>query len=121
MIERHESCWGLSLPAIGKYKIECWFCPPNYAIKKHKHPNQNIKLFFLFGSGTTFHRERESEFGVKVDSYTVRGWRDFGRCFNILRGDYHYFSVSSFPLIFLNVETWFTTPTSAAKDFEYAR
>jgi hypothetical protein len=118
MIQRYESCIGLSFPAIGRWKIEFWFCPANYAIKKHCHPKLDIKLFFIFGAGTTFFRERNTKYSSKLDSYAVKGWRDFGRCFTILRTDYHYFTVSKFPLIFMNVEKWYSTPTSASESFE---
>lgn len=116
-IERYESCIGLSFPAIGKYKIELWYCPPHYAIAKHKHPEQDIRLTFLFGAGTTFYRERPTADGSTISSRTVTP-REIGRTFNILRSDYHWFTVSKYPLIFLNVEKWYSTPTSVAKDFK---
>jgi hypothetical protein len=118
MIKRHESCWGLSFPAIGKWKVEFWFCPPNYEIRKHKHPNVNIQLFFLFGHNVEFYRERSGPNEPIIARRTVKCWHTFSR-FNILRGDYHSFSVSRFPLVFMNVEEWFAEPTSAADDFQY--
>jgi hypothetical protein len=117
LIKQYESCIGLSLPAIGRWKIEFWYCPANYAIKRHRHPELDIKLIFLFGSRTEFFRERQTANGVESSSKVV-GWRDFGRCFTIRRGDFHFFTVSKFPLIFMNVEKWYSTPTSASESFE---
>jgi hypothetical protein len=117
LIKQYESCIGLSLPAIGRWKIEFWYCPANYAIRKHKHPELDIRLFFLFGHNTTFYRERNTQYSSRLVSRTVKWWNCFSR-FTLLRGDYHWFTVSKFPLIFMNVEKWYSTPTSASESFE---
>lgn len=117
MIARHERCVGLSLPAIGWWKIELWFCPPNYQIEKHSHPNVDIRLFFIFGNNSVFCRERNNANGIERVSKTIKWWH-FGRSFRIKRNDLHYFTVSRLPLIFFNVERWYCKPTSAAEDFE---
>lgn len=116
MIERHESCIGFSFPSIGRWKIELWFVPKNYTIKPHTHPNQDIKLVFLFGHNIRFHRRKPKElFG---ESFYAT-YRNIGRIFTINRNDEHSFDVSNWPLIFMNIEKWYDVlPTSAAKDFQ---
>jgi hypothetical protein len=116
-IERYESCIGLSFPAIGRWKIEIWYCPPSYEIKPHSHPNQDIRLHFILGHGTTFYRQRPTASGPVIASKTVNWW-NIGKGFNILRSDSHWFTVSKFPLVFFNVEKWYCKPTSAAVDFK---
>jgi hypothetical protein len=117
MIQRYESCIGLSFPAIGRWKIEFWFCPKYYEIRKHSHPSQDIRLFFIFGHNTTFYRERNTQYSSRLDSRTIKWW-NIGAKFTILRNDYHWFTVSRFPLVFLNLEKWYDKPTSAAIDFK---
>lgn len=116
MIYRHESCWILSLPSIGQYKIEFIYCPRFYRIKEHSHDNQDIELFFLFGHNIKFYRRSPEQTNVKM--FFAR-FSHIGRHFTIKAGDQHYFEVSNFPLIFMNIEKWKEgiKPTSAAKDF----
>jgi hypothetical protein len=114
LIRRYEKCVGLSFPAIGKYKIEFWFCPRNYEIREHTHPSQNIKLVLLFGHNILFHRRKKSN--LLDESYLAR-FKDMGKVFTINAGDAHWFSVSGWPLVFLNIEKYLTgKPTSAAED-----
>lgn len=115
MIKRYESCIGLSLPAIGRYKIEFWYAPPGYEIKEHTHNNEDIKLILLFGHYVRFHRRCKGSFLGESFLATIG---DFGRVFNIRSGDAHWFSVSNWPLIFMNIERWLIPPTSAADDFQ---
>lgn len=117
LIQRHESCIGLSLPAFGRYKIEVWFAPRGYSIKEHTHPNENIKLLFLFGSNIRFHRRQA---GFLLGESFFATFRNIGKIFTINAGDAHWFEVSDWPLIFVNFETWLNgKPSSAAKDLTY--
>ena len=115
MIERYERCWGLSLPAIGRLKIEFWFCPPRYKIRPHTHKNQDIKLILLFGHNVLFHRRKK--FKYLGDAFLAK-FKHIGRIFTINAGDEHSFDVSNWPLIFMNIEHWKVKPTSAAHDFQ---
>lgn len=110
----YESCRGLSLPAIGKYKIEFWYCKSGYEIQPHSHNNIDIKLFFLFGHRISFYRRRRPQ--VLPDFFYAKWWHILSH-FNIRAGDIHYFKVSKYPLIFMNLEIWQTKPTSASIDF----
>lgn len=115
LIHKHEICWVFSLPAIGKYKIELVYCPPNYAIKPHSHNNQDIKLIYLFGHNTRLFR-CESD-GTKLVSFLAR-IRFTGKVFTIRAGNIHWFTVSRWPFIFLNCERWKCKPSSATIDFQ---
>lgn len=116
MIKRYEKCWGLSFPAIGRWKLELWLCMPNYKIREHSHDNQDIKLMFLFGKYVRFHRTKVDE--LLGEAYLATFPRDLFKIFNIRAGDRHWFEVSNWPLIFLNIEHWKpgATITSAAVD-----
>jgi hypothetical protein len=115
MLKRYERCIGLSFPAIGRFKIEIWFCPPGYTIREHTHPNEDIKLILLFGHQVKFHRRKKGE--SDNCSFMAR-FRHIGRVFTINAGDAHFFEVSKWPLVFMNVEKWKdgVTPTSASDD-----
>src|SRR4051812_44127042 len=99
MIERYESCWILSLPAIGKYKIEFVYAPSGYEIAPHTHSNQDIKLMLLFGHNVRFFRQNAKDGLVNF----MARFRHIGRIFTINAGDIHYFKVSKWPLIFMNI------------------
>ncbi len=114
-IERYDKCVGLSFKPRGRRKIEIWFVPRKYEIIPHSHPNQDIKLIFLFGHNINFYRRKLN--ALLPDFFRAKFW-NIGKSFNIRAGDIHYFKVSSFPLLFLNIEQWHTDNiTSAATDF----
>lgn len=115
LVHRHESCIGFSLPSIGKYKVEIWYCPSKYAIKPHSHDNINIKLMFIFGHNTKFFRSKSD--GTGLITFLARA-RHMFKTFTIHAGDLHWFSVSTYPLVFINFETWKCKPSSAAIDFQ---
>lgn len=114
-VKRYESCIGLSFPAYGKRKFEIWYAPAGYMIRPHTHPDVDIELVFLIGHGSTFYRERDRI----VASETMKWWKPF-RKMTVLRNDVHWFSVSRWPLVFFNIESWHTKPTSAAESFKLA-
>lgn len=107
-----KKCFGLSLPAFGRFKLEFWFICPRYEIKPHSHPNQDIELMLLFGHNVLLTRNGNEKFKAKI-------WNIF-KVFSIPAGVTHTFSVSRFPLIFMNIEKWKVgvKPTSAADDFK---
>jgi hypothetical protein len=106
---------GLSLPAIGRWKIEFWYAPRGYEIKEHTHKSQDIKLIPIFCHNVVFHRTKKGEF--LGETFWAR-FKDIGHIFNIKAGDKHYFSVSEWPLIFMNIEYWYIKPTSASDDLQ---
>lgn len=114
-IKRYERCWGLSFPSVGKWKIEIWYAPRGYEIAEHTHPNEDIKLILLFGHNVVFHRRKKSTF--IGESFWAR-FRDIGHIFTINAGDSHFFTVSNWPLVFMNIERWHTKPTSASEDLQ---
>ena len=118
LIRFYEQCVGISLPAIGRYKIELWWCPSGYKIIPHSHDNQDIELCFLFGHDTTFYRKKQEE--LFSDSYTPNWPKDIGKVFTISAGTIHWFEVSKWPLVFINFEKWKPgiKPTSASVDFK---
>lgn len=116
MIFKHyESCRGISFPSFGNWKLEIWFCKPGYTIREHTHAQEDIKLIFLFGHYVKFHRRKKNEF--LGESFLAR-IKDIGRIFTINAGDAHYFEVSNWPLVFLNIEKWHCKPTSASEDLQ---
>lgn len=116
MIKRHEKCYGISSPAIGRYKIELWFCMPKYKIQPHAHPNIDINLYFVFGRLCKFVKETDKG----IVSFVANWPRHFLSKFHLAPNTMHWFEVSNFPLIFLSVEKWNDgiKPTSASEDFK---
>lgn len=119
-IVRHERCIGISLPSIGRWKLEFWFAPAGYRIAEHTHDQEDIKLVLLFGHNILFHRRKRDE--LLGESYFAR-FKNIGRVFTINAGDSHWFEVSNWPLVFLNIERWKdgVKPTSAAHDFNLTK
>jgi len=114
--ERHnyESCKGLTIWKSERYHVEIWYCPKNYVIIPHSHPQENIELMYLWGSTEFFRRRQES-----TESFKPK-WYHFGRSFSVNAGDVHWFTVSPFRcLIFVNIAKFLPGffPKSASIDF----
>lgn len=118
LIRRYERCIGLSLPAVGRWKIEFWWAPAGYKIREHTHDKEDIKLVFLFGHNVRFHRRKYGE--MLGQSFLAR-FKHIGRVFTINAGDAHWFEVSDWPLFFCNIEHWHCKPTSACEDFNLTK
>lgn len=116
MFKQFESCFGLSFPAIGKWKIELWYAPSGYSIREHTHNQEDIKLIFLFGHNVKFHRRK---WGAYLGDSFMAKFKHIGKVFTINAGDAHYFEVSDWPLIFMNIEKWKSKPTSASQDMQF--
>lgn len=112
-IDRHESCIGIRLFKSRKTFCQLWYCAPRYRIKPHSHDKQNIELYFVFGSAK-FTRIIDG----KQQSYYVRPSK-IGKHFSIRAGVVHWFEVSTWPLLFINIAkaTEGNESVSAAKDF----
>lgn len=111
---RYERCLILVLPSIGRWQLELVYCPPQYEIKPHTHSNQDIKLITLFCHNIKFYRQKP---GGNLISFHAR-IRHIFKVFTIRANDIHFFRVSRWPLVFINIERWHTTPTSAAIDLQ---
>ena len=109
-LHRYERCLILSFPSIGKYKIEILYLPSGYQIAPHTHDQQDIKLVVLFAHNVRFFRQRPTEGLITF----LAQWRHIFKVFTIRANDIHFFTVSKFPLIFLNFERWHSKPSSAA-------
>lgn len=57
---------------------------------------------------------------MEIEELYKASFRNIGRMFTINSGDIHYFKVSKWPLIFMNIEKWKdgVRPSSAAKDLQ---
>lgn len=126
IINRHERCVGIRLWKSKTRFIQLWYCPRGYKVKPHSHNDQRIELMYLFGK-TIFHREAKDVFMkgkplettyVRVESYSPK-WYHMFRKFTVSAGQVHWFTVSSFPLVFINFATFIDgkRPVSAATDF----
>jgi hypothetical protein len=116
-IKRYEACWILSFPSIKNWKIEIVYAPRKYQISPHTHEHQHIKLILLFGHNICFYRTKKGT--TNQETFNAR-FRDVGTMFTIGAGDNHHFTVSNWPLVFLNIEKYVDgyAPTSAAEDLQ---
>lgn len=117
LFNRHESCRGITLFKVGRYRAELWYCPAGYAIREHRHPKEDVELMFLFGC-CTFYR-RDNRIGNKVESANMN-LADFSRRFTVKNYHSHWFTVGRWPLIFINFQRFLDhyKPMSAAEDFQ---
>lgn len=113
-IKRYERCFGLSFINIGKWKLEFWFVPANYQLKPHFHKHVNIRFYLLFAHRVSFFRKRPSDNSYK--RFDAK-WFNMFRRFNIRAGDVHWPSVSTYPVIHMNIEEWLIEPSSVSEDF----
>lgn len=116
LIHRYERAIGIRLWRWNRYQIEIWFCGPNWTIRPHSHPDEDIELAFVFGIGSQFARQKWPL--VAPETFTPKFPRHVGRRFSVAAGTVHWFTVSKWPLVFINFERWHKTPTSAAIDLK---
>jgi quercetin dioxygenase-like cupin family protein len=118
IFNKYEKCYGMTLYSIGRYRAELWFVAPNYEIIPHSHPEENIELMFLFGR-TTFKRLVKMFYKERYE-YVKTRWKFFGKCFSVPAGTTHWFATTSWPLVFINFQTFLPghKPKSAAQDFK---
>lgn len=111
LINRHGPCVGVKLFSFGQYHVQIWFCPANFMIERHSHPDEHIELMYLAGDAVFFRGDFEL--------FKPR-WYHFGRSFSVAPGVVHWFSVSKWPLIFINWSKFNLgcKPVSAAVDFK---
>lgn len=116
LIRRHEKCVGFLLFKFRQFTAELWYCPSNYVIAEHSHPNEDIELMFLFGS-TIFYRREDPALN---EEFYIPKWYHAFRCFSVPAGFSHRFLVGNKPLLFINFASWKAgvTPTSASVDFK---
>lgn len=115
LINRYESCFGITLYKWGQYRAEIWFIPRNYSIVPHRHPSEDVELMFIFGRTEFF---RQSIRTWKIESLATT-WKCFGQCFSVMNYHYHSFKTTNWPLVFINFQKFLTgcKPKSAASDF----
>lgn len=114
LISRYERALGIRLWRWGTFQIELWFAPAGYKIRPHSHPDEDIELVFLFGDAE-FARQKWMQ---RPELFHATFPRHFGRRFSIAAGCVHWFTVSESMLVFVNIERWRRTPTSAAEDLK---
>jgi len=115
LINRHKGCWGITLYRWKRKTAEIWFCPPNFQIEEHTHPQEDIELMFLLGDAAFCRRKTPSS--QPEELHVVSPWWTFTK-FSVKRGYSHWFNTSTRLLIFINFAKWYCEPTSAATDFQ---
>jgi len=115
-INRYGPCWGVTLYSLKNKRAEIWFIPANYTIVEHCHPSENVELCYIFGRTKFFRRDLYSG-RVKE---AIMTWRNWLTCFSVRHHHSHWFSTISWPLIFINFQTFLPghKPVSAATDFK---
>lgn len=101
-------CHGLSIRLPGPWQLEVWFCPSGSIIPCHFHSHIQSLLIFL-GGRMLWQRD-----GVA----RLFTWRDIGRAIRVpalVRHGAHTLGMFG---LFVNLERWNTTKTSAAIDLE---
>ena len=115
IFNKHEKCFGITLFKFGQHRAEIWFCAPGYEIQEHVHMEEYVELMYLFGSATFYRRP----ITTGIAEWATMKWWKFGRCFTVKNTDSHWFSVSKWPLVFINFQYFLEgfKPKSAAADF----
>lgn len=103
MIRRHNDCFGFRLWKWGKFQIEIWFVPKGEKIEAHVHEHIDSNIVVLKG-------DLLGRIGERAD--LARRWKKYPVPANMVHEARALTSC-----IFINLERWDMTPTSAAKDF----
>lgn len=114
-ITRYKGCLGITLLRIGKFKAELWIIPPLFKIDEHLHPNQDIKIIYLWGEAIFYRNNRNID---EYKSFSVSRETIF-KTFNVRAYHSHWFDNFYHRLVFINLEFWKIKPTSAAVDIKY--
>ncbi len=125
MFARYGPCIGITLWRWGRFKVELWWAPADYATPEHTHENSDGEFLILF-SRTRFIYRRMVDSISTVDGRThyrtegyvvnVPPWR---RTLSVRAGTPHAFHKGSSPMIWLCFERWKegVPVTSVAEDF----
>ena len=111
MITKFQRCRGLRLFRWGRFQIELWYCPARETIPLHSHPNIDSTIVHLFG-WVHWYIELDN---VPYGKYL--GASNIGKSHKVPANTVHAATCYS-PLLFLNIERWSCTPSSAAIDFK---
>ena len=116
IINKYDSCIGITLFRFFSYRAEIWFCPSGYEIVEHTHPGENVELIYLWGD-TVFYRRNNN------DGLLEQAIPKFGKFFTVKYYHSHWFKVGIKPLIFINLQKFLpgSIPMSAAKDFKITK
>ena len=112
----HGPCRGITLYSFKNKRAELWYIPANYKIIEHTHNQEDVELMFVFGK-TVFYRRNLETSEVSLATST---WKMFCKCFSVKHFHSHWFSTSSWPLFFINFQTFLpgNIRKSAAVDFQ---
>lgn len=106
MIERFGKIIGIRLFRFKNKQVEIWFCPKGEVIPLHIHKAIDSHLVFILGrmKWRSAGRVKELTYRNFLFNWLIPANVDHGAVVTGLFG------------IFMNIETWTDTPTSAAKD-----
>lgn len=115
MIARHGSCFGLTLFRLGRWKVELWYAPADFATVPHRHNDSSGEFTVLYGRNRRIWR-RVAE---RMESYIVNFPSCLGRFLSVRAGTVHGFDKGDSCMIWLCFETWRkgAKVTSVAEDF----
>lgn len=116
ILNKYGPCVGFTLYKFFNKRAEIWFIPGNYEIVEHSHPNEDVELMFVFGKTEFYKRNIPTD---KITSHRT-SFCSWLRCFSVKHDDAHWFRTSSWPLVFINFQTFLNNhePVSAAIDFK---
>ncbi len=98
------NCKGYKLMRIANLQLELWICPPRCMIPCHTHPDLDSFIMHIWGRAYFTRKLR-----VKIMPFF-----SFFRIYSVPRNIIHGFRNFNNWFIFLNIERWYSKPTSAA-------
>ena len=126
MINRKDSCVGITLFRFGRYKLELWFVPRDYACEEHTHELSSGEFFVLYGKDREIWRTVKGPWvkdylqwrTSKREQYNISN-RTYFKWLSVRAGTPHGFSRGATPMVFLTLTKWKKDAkiTSPAIDF----
>lgn len=118
IFQKYQRAIGITLwKSVRKY-LELWIFPSNFSIDPHTHNNQDIEVLILFARNVIFFRETP----CRTNLVKFKAKFTMFKKLSVPAGYIHWFMVSKYPLIALNIATFkLFQSQSAAQDITFIK
>lgn len=104
-------CYGLTLWRWNQTQVELWLCPSNFSVDEHVHEEMDSEIILLIGNVNLCKRVNGEVKSTGVHFKKL----------SVPRNTPHFIvqkSGRSIPTAFMNIEHWYSRPTSVCEDFK---
>lgn len=116
LINRKDSCWGITLFRWFRWKLELWLVPSDYACVEHTHKDSDGEFFVLYGQEREIYRRilttKSNDYSLEFPRYyyTTQQYnistRKYFKWLTVRANTPHGFSRGQSPMVFLCFQTY---------------